>query len=125
VTSTLFYRRKFYIVKNEFVEIFNTHFNETNLPNQTKYGARLVGRWMTPKNDSTTEIFAIWEYDSYEKYEEIEANVRSDSEQIKRINKWYELNGGRDYVFKEYLLEVKNEQLISTLKNNESNETES
>ncbi|MFD0713206.1 cytoplasmic protein [Paenibacillus sp. GCM10027626] len=111
----MFYRRKFYIVKNEFVDIFNRHFNETNLPNQIKHGARLVGRWMTPHDDSTTEIFAVWEYDCYEKYEEIEANVRSDSEHLKRINKWYEENGGRDHVYKEYLEEVKNEQLISTL----------
>jgi hypothetical protein len=111
----LFYRRKFYIVKNEFVEIFNKHFNETNLPNQTTYGARLIGRWMTPNNDTTTEIFAIWEYDSYEKYIEIEEKVRGDIEHIKRINKWYEKNGGRDNVYKEYILKVKNEKLESTL----------
>lgn len=113
--TTLFYRRKFYIVKNDFVEILNTHFNETNLPNQIKHGARLLGRWMTPMNNSTTEIFAIWEYDSFEKYEEIEANVRNDSEHLKRISNWYEKNGGRDYVYKEYILEVRNEQLISTI----------
>ncbi|MFD0697683.1 NIPSNAP family protein [Paenibacillus sp. GCM10027628] len=111
----MFYRRKFYIVKNEFIDIFNKHFNENNLPNQMKYGARLVGRWMAPRTDTTTEIFAIWEYDSYEKYEEIEANVRNDSEHLRRIHTWYENNGGRDYVLKQYLLEVKNEQLISTV----------
>ncbi|WP_156889549.1 NIPSNAP family protein [Paenibacillus harenae] len=94
----MFYRRKFYIVKNEFVDIFNTHFNETNLPNQIKHGARLIGRWMIPNHNSTTEIFAIWEYDSYEKYKEIETNIRGDSEHIIRINKWYGKNGGRDYV---------------------------
>ena len=38
----MFYRRKFYIVKNDFVEKFNEHFDKTNLPNQLKYGARLV-----------------------------------------------------------------------------------
>lgn len=64
----MFYRRKYYIVKNEFVEIFNTHFNETNLPNQMRHGARLLGRWMTPNSETTIEVFAIWEYDSYEKY---------------------------------------------------------
>ncbi|MBN6205231.1 NIPSNAP family protein, partial [Ralstonia pickettii] len=61
----MFYRRKYYIVKNDFVEIFNTHFNETNLPNQMRHGARLLGRWMAPNSETTTEIFAIWEYDSY------------------------------------------------------------
>lgn len=102
-------------MKNEFVDILNMHFIETNWPNQIKHGARLIGRWMTPKDDSTTEIFAIWEYDSFEKYEEIEANVRSDSEHLKRIHSWYEKNSGRDYVFKEYCLKVKNEPLVSTL----------
>jgi hypothetical protein len=115
----LFYRRKFYIVKNEFVDIFNAHFIETNLPNQIKHGARLVGRWMVPNNESTTEIFAIWEYDSYEKYKEIETIVRGDSEHRNRINKWYEENGGREYVYKQYILEIKNEQIFSTLIKNE------
>jgi hypothetical protein len=105
-------------VKNEFVDIFNKHFNETNLPNQIKYGARLVGRWMAPNTDTTTEIFAIWEYDSYEKYKEIEANVRSDIEHVQRINIWYENNGGRDFVYKEYIFEVKNDQLFSILTKN-------
>ncbi|MBS4220094.1 NIPSNAP family protein [Bacillus sp. FJAT-49711] len=112
----MFYRRKFYIVKNEFIEIFNKHFNETNLPNQIKYGARLIGRWMIPNDEITTEVFAIWEYDSFEKYREIEANVRSDKEYLNRINKWYEKNGGRDNVFKKYILEVRNEELKSTVK---------
>ncbi|WP_299088802.1 NIPSNAP family protein [uncultured Metabacillus sp.] len=112
----MFYRRKFYIVKNEFIEIFNAHFNETNLPNQLKYGARLIGRWMIPNDETTTEIFAIWEYDRYEKYQEIEAKVRDDKEHINRINKWYEKNGGRDFVYKMYFLEVRNEELKSTLR---------
>lgn len=111
----MFYRRKFYIIKNEFVEIFNAHFNETNLPNQLKHGARLVGRWMVPHDESATEIFAIWEYDSYEKYQEIEANVKSDQKHLERIKHWYEKSGGRDFVYKEYFLEVRNEQLRSTL----------
>ena len=111
----LFYRRKYYEVKNEFVEILNAHFTETNLPNQIKHGARLVGRWMSPKTETTTEVFAIWEYDSLEKYEEIEAKVRSDMDHLERIRSWYNKYGGRDYVFKEYLVEMKNEELISTV----------
>lgn len=116
----LFYRRKFYIVRNEFVDIFNAHFEETNLPNQIKHGARLVGRWMVPGNESTAEIFAIWEYDSYEEYKKIETIVRSDSEHKKRINKWYEENGGRENVYKQFILEVRNEQILSTLIKNET-----
>ncbi|TDL67681.1 MULTISPECIES: NIPSNAP family protein [Paenibacillus] len=115
----MFYRRKFYIVRNEFVDIFNAHFEETNLPNQIKHGARLVGRWMVPGNESTTEIFAIWEYDSYEEYKKVEKIVRSDSEHKKRINKWYEENGGRENVYKQFILEVRNEQILSTLIKNE------
>lgn len=119
----MFYRRKYYIVKNEFVEIFNAHFNETNLPNQLKHGARLIGRWMVPYEESTTEIFAIWEYDSYEKYKEIETTIRGNSENIAKVNKWYEKNGGRKHVYKEYILKVKNEQIFSTLDKDKENET--
>ncbi|PEK98891.1 NIPSNAP family protein [Bacillus sp. AFS017336] len=108
----MFYRRKYYIVKNDFVEAFN----ETNLPNQLKHGARLTGRWMTSHDATTTEIFAIWEYDSYEKYQEIEANVRGDQEHVQRVQNWYEKHGGRTKVFEEYCLEVRNDELISTLK---------
>ena len=113
--SILFYRRKFYIVKNEFVDTFNLHFNETNLPNQLQSGARLIGRWMKPNDDTTTEIFAIWAYDNYEQYQEIEKRVRGNAEHVARINNWYEKYGGRDYVYKEYILDVRNEELISTV----------
>ncbi|ENQ3076896.1 NIPSNAP family protein [Bacillus sp. WLY-B-L8] len=111
----MFYRRKFYIVKGEFVEIFNRHFNETNLPNQLKYGSRLVGRWMKDNGDDTTEVFALWEYDSYEDYVEIESKIRSDQAQLKRIHDWYEKHGGREHVLKEYILEMRNEALESTV----------
>lgn len=111
----MFYRRKFYIVKNEFIDTFNRLFNEINLPNQLKHGSRLTGRWMLPHDETTTEVFAIWEYDSYEDYVNIENNVRSDSEHVKRIQKWYEEHGGRDYVHKEYFVEVRNEKLTTTI----------
>lgn len=111
----MFYRRKYYIVKNDFVEKFNEHFNKTNLPNQLKYGARLVGRWMKDNKDNTTEIFAIWEYDSYDDYVRIENNIKGDIVHVKRIKEWYEKNGGRDHVLTEYILDVKNEALVSTL----------
>lgn len=111
----MFYRRKHYIVKNEFADTFNKLFNEINLPNQLKHGSRLVGRWMLPHSESTNEIFAIWEYDSYEEYLEIEARVRGDKEHVSRIKNWYEDHGGRDHISKEYIIEVKNEKLVSTL----------
>lgn len=112
----MFYRRKLYIVRKDFVEIFNAHFNETNLPNQIKHGARLIGRWMKANNDETVEIFAIWEYDSHEAYVGIESNVGADEAHAIRIQDWYEKNGGRDRVYQEYILEVKNEFLESTVR---------
>lgn len=112
----MFYRRKYYVVKNEFIEIFNDHFNNTNLPNQLKYGSRLIGRWMKDNNDGTNEIFAIWEYDSYEKYEEIESEIRSDEKHVRRIHDWYEKHGGKEYVLQEYILELKNEEVLCTVK---------
>ncbi|MDN4607683.1 NIPSNAP family protein [Sporosarcina highlanderae] len=111
----MFFRRKHYIVKNGFVDIFNTHFNETNLPNQLKHGAKLIGRWMIPHNEDTTEVLAIWEYESYEDYVEIEKSVRNDKAHVQRVQEWYEKHGGRDYVFNNYLLEVRNEEIKTTL----------
>ncbi|QTD42985.1 NIPSNAP family protein [Sporosarcina sp. Te-1] len=111
----MFYRRKQYIVKNEFVEELNTHFTTTNLPNQLEHGSKLIGRWMLPHDEETTEIFAIWEYESYEAYREIEAKIRADQEHVSRIMEWYEKNGGRDYVLRHYLVEVKDEQLLPTV----------
>ncbi|CAM4129242.1 Pyridine nucleotide-disulfide oxidoreductase [Mesobacillus thioparans] len=68
-----------------------------------------------PHNETTTEIFAIWEYDSYEDYVSIENNVRNDTEHVKRIQSWYEEHGGRDNIKREYLLEIKNEKIYSTI----------
>jgi len=110
----MFYRRKYYVVVNEFVEVFNKHFIENNLPNQLKHGAKLVGRWMAPHSETTTEIFAIWKYESKEKYEEIERNVRS-PEQAKKVNAWYVSQGGRERVYSEYILQVKDSEIISTI----------
>jgi hypothetical protein len=110
------YRRKFYIVKSDFVEEFNALFNHTNLPNQLKHGARLVGRWMKDNGNDTFEIFAIWEYDSYEGYLEIESNVRSDMPHVQRVKDWYEIHGGKEHILKNYILEVRNEVLESTVR---------
>jgi NIPSNAP len=112
----MFYRRKYYVIKKEFIEIFNDHFNDTNLPNQLKHGSRLVGRWMKDNGDDTVEIFAIWEYDSYEEYVRIETNVRNDEAHLQRIQGWYEKHGGRAHVLREYIVEMRNEALVSTVR---------
>lgn len=118
----MFYRQKSYKIKMEFVENFNDLFNKINLPNQLKHGSNLVGRWMKPNASSRDtdiiEIFAIWQYNSYEEYLEIETKIQNDKAHIKHINDWYEQNGGREYVLKEYILEIRNEFIESTLKNN-------
>ncbi|MFY3791899.1 NIPSNAP family protein [Ureibacillus sp. MALMAid1270] len=111
----MFYRRKSYIVKSDFLEEFNEHFNKTNLPSQLKHGARLIGRWMKDNKNDTYEVFAIWEYESYEKYQRIESNIKEDVAHLQRIKKWYEKNGGREHVYQEYILEVKNEEIVSTV----------
>ncbi|WP_430786634.1 NIPSNAP family protein [Virgibacillus flavescens] len=111
----MFFRRKSYVIKNEFVDTFNAHFNNTNLPNQLKHGSKLVGRWMKENDSDTMEIFAIWEYDSYEEYKKIESEIRSDEAHLKRIKDWYEENGGKAYIRKHYILEMKNEAIESTV----------
>ncbi|MFM9282170.1 NIPSNAP family protein [Paenibacillus jiagnxiensis] len=89
----MIYRRKTYIISPQMLHEFNEHFNQTLLPAQQKYGARLVGRWETEVKDDQVEVFAIWEYDSYENYERIETQVRSDEEHVKRVQAWYDKIG--------------------------------
>ncbi|MBB3113927.1 hypothetical protein FHS18_006042 [Paenibacillus phyllosphaerae] len=72
------------------IDEFNQLFNEILLPTQLKYGARLVGRWMTQDNEGAMEVFAIWEYDSHEDYSRIEHQVRSDETHVIRVKKQQE-----------------------------------
>ncbi|XXM72541.1 NIPSNAP family protein [Lysinibacillus sphaericus] len=98
------------------VKEFNQHFNDTLLPAQLKHGARLIGRWKTSSDEEEVEIFAIWEYDSYEDYEIIEGKVRSDGEQIKRVQEWFAKMGGREKL-KESFFKIDQDFLESTLTN--------
>ena len=70
---------------------------------------------MKKYDESTTEIFAIWEYDSYEEYIEIEKKIRQDKAHVAKIKQWYEQHGGRDFVLSNYIMEVKDEELTSTV----------
>ncbi|MFD1739802.1 NIPSNAP family protein [Bacillus salitolerans] len=106
----MIYRRKLYNVAPSIV----LDFNETLLPTQLKYGARLVGRWMTPETNGVVEIFAIWEYDSFEEYEAIESKVRSDEEHIKRVQNWYKKWGGRENL-KEVFFKVEQDFVENTV----------
>ena len=92
-----------YNVNASIVNNFNNHFNNTLLPTQLKYGAKLVGRWMTQKNVGEIEIFAIWQYDSFEDYERIEHNVKSDKEHVQRVQNWFKKMGGRENLKKLFI----------------------
>jgi hypothetical protein len=111
----MFYRRKHYLIKEDFVDTFNKLFNEINLPNQLKHGTRFIGRWMMPLENGDVEIFAIWEYDNIKEYERIESNVRSDKAHINRIREWYESQGGKEHIFREHIRSVRNEEIFSTV----------
>jgi len=89
----MIYRRKTYKIAPQILLDFNEHFIQTLLPAQLKYGSRLVGRWSTEELDGVVEVFAIWEYDSYEDYEQIESQVKSDEEHVKRVQAWFDKIG--------------------------------
>ncbi|MEG9295337.1 NIPSNAP family protein [Mangrovibacillus sp. Mu-81] len=112
----MIYRRKMYKVAPSIIEEFNRHFNQTLLPTQLKYGARLVGRWVTTHEGDAAEIFAIWEYDSHEEYERIEEKVRSDESHMKRVQDWFAKMGGRDNL-KEVFFKIDQDFLESTVVN--------
>ncbi len=71
----MIYRKKTYEIDPAYLEAFNDFFHTYLLPNQWKHGAKLVGRWVSKDQ---RHITAIWEYESFEAYEKIEALVRSD-----------------------------------------------
>ncbi|QOS78521.1 NIPSNAP family protein [Paenibacillus sp. JNUCC31] len=93
----MIYRRKPYVVASSFVEEFNALFNDILLPSQLKYGARLIGRWHQHMDDETSEIFAMWEYDTFEQYEEIEHKIKSDNEHIIRVQERFDQIGRNRY----------------------------
>lgn len=111
----MFYKRKFYIINNDFVDIFNRHFIETNLPNQLKNGARLVGRWMDPLRRKQQKYLLSGNTIVLKVIKKLKRTLEVTKNIIKKFNDWYERHGGRDHVFKEYIYEFKNEELISTL----------
>lgn len=110
----MIYRRKTYIVDSSFVEEFNALFNDILLPSQLKYGARLIGRWHLEVNENTSEIFALWEYDSFEQYEEIEIKIKADEEHVQRVQERFDQIGRER--FKEVLKqEIKQEFITPTV----------
>ncbi|WP_405156411.1 NIPSNAP family protein [Paenibacillus sp. FSL K6-0108] len=103
----MIYRRKTYVVASSFVEEFNALFNDILLPSLLKYGARLIGRWHHHMDDETSEIFAMWEYDTFEQYEEIEHKIKSDNEHIIRVQERFDQIGRNRYkeVFRKDIMQ--------------------
>lgn len=99
----MIYRRKTYKIKPEKLDDFNTFFHTYLYPNQMKYGAKLVGRWV---NEMKDEIVAIWEYKSIEEYEQIESKIRKSELHEKANEKRKELG--------ELFIECKQDFLTST-----------
>ena len=110
----MIYRRKTYIVEPSFIDEFNQLFNEILLPSQLKYGARLIGRWMIDKDENNTEVFAMWEYDSYEDYERIESQIKSDEEHVMKVRQRFDLIG-RERLKQVLKEDIKQEFVKSTV----------
>lgn len=70
----MIYRMRVYRAVPENLQHFHQFFLDRLLPVQLRHGARLVGRWCS--DDS--RVVAIWEYDSREAFENIQALVDAD-----------------------------------------------
>ncbi|GIO99972.1 NIPSNAP family protein [Paenibacillus sp. Dod16] len=114
----MIYRRKSYKIDSKRIDEFNHLFNEYLLPTQLKYGASLVGRWMTEEIEGVIEVFAIWEYKSLEEYQNIENQVKGDEEHVKRVrNQHEELRIRGENLLKEA---PKEDFLLSTVPRNKT-----
>ncbi|MCA1053687.1 NIPSNAP family protein [Rossellomorea aquimaris] len=67
------YRVRTYRINPQQLERFTTYFHEYLLPNQIRFGSRLIGRWV---NESKTSITAIWLYENKNQYHEIENKIK-------------------------------------------------
>ncbi|MCA0971821.1 NUDIX domain-containing protein [Halobacillus litoralis] len=69
----MIYQRRIYKIEPDQYEVFTQFFHEYILPNRLGHGARIVGRFTTLNRD---EVTSIWEYDSYEDFEQIEEKLK-------------------------------------------------
>jgi hypothetical protein len=67
------YRVRTYCINPTIYEKFNSFFHEFLLPNQLRFGAKLIGRW---SNEDKTQITAIWEYIDKHQYMQIEEKIK-------------------------------------------------
>lgn len=69
----MLYRIRTYVINPNKLQAFNTLFYKYLLPNQLKFGATLVGRFVS---QDKTKIIAIWSYQSMEQYQLIENKIK-------------------------------------------------
>ena len=55
---------------------------------------------MKDNKNGTTEVFAIWEYDSYEQYKEIESKIRNDEKHTKKYMNGMKNMAGNNMFFR-------------------------
>ena len=70
--------RRYQVVPGK-TEAFNDFFLTRLFPVQKRYGARLVGRFQT---DDGLQIVAVWVYQSFDHYKEVQSLVAEDADSI-------------------------------------------
>ena len=70
--------RRYEVVPGK-TEAFNDFFLTRLFPVQKRHGARLVGRFQT---DDGLQIVAVWVYQSFEHYKEVQGLVAEDADSI-------------------------------------------
>ena len=74
----MFRIRRYKVVPGK-TESFNDFFRTRLFPVQKRHGARLVGRFQT---DDGLQIVAVWVYQSFDHYEEVQSLVAEDADSI-------------------------------------------
>ncbi|WP_268627124.1 hypothetical protein [Paenibacillus alvei] len=69
---------------------------------------------MINKDEEHTEVFALWEYDSFQAYEEIERNIKQDKEHVKRAQQRFD-EIGRDRLKRVLKEDIRQEFVNSTV----------
>lgn len=74
----MFRIRRYQVVPGK-TKAFNDFFLTRLFPVQKKYGSRLVGRFQT---DDGLQIIAVWAYQSFDHYKEVQSLAAEDSDSI-------------------------------------------
>ena len=74
----MFRIRRYKVVPGK-TESFNDFFLTRQFPVQKRHGARLVGRFQT---DDGLQIVAVWVYQSFDHYKEVQSLVAEDADSI-------------------------------------------